>query len=83
MKLSTISLAVAGVLLVASCNSTPVQPTSPPDETFPGCPDDTYEPLNGGESPTANTQRKPDSNVDQPDDSEINPGCTLPELDEK
>ncbi len=74
MKLLTFSLAVAGVLLVASCSSTPVSPTS--QEKFPGCPDVINEPLREGESPTAKTQRPPSPNSEQ-SNSEKNPGCIL------
>jgi len=81
MKLLTFSLAVAGVLLVASCSNAPVSPT--PQEKFPGCPDPIHEALPEGESSTAKTPDSPDSGTEQPTISERYPDCTLPELNEK
>ncbi len=84
MKLS-FSLVIASVLLVASCNSTPVSSTSKvnPHSELDACVDPTLNVDLDDSSSAPKTQRPSSSDSEQSGYTDKEPGCILPELDEK
>jgi hypothetical protein len=84
MNYSKLSLIIAGILLLASCNgqnvtSSPVPEIQGAADSLDACSDPTMELSYDNSSVTSSkqeSQRKPEP----PDRSEKEPGCILPEL---
>jgi hypothetical protein len=86
MNYLKLSLIIAGILLLASCNGQNVTPSPTPDiqgaaDSLDACSDPTMELSYSNSSVTSSKQEESQHQPEPPDSSEEEPGCILPELD--